>query len=1053
MKRILVCCMLLTTLTFFFTHTQAQSFFKSEGSKRPTIFHAAQFKSLKWRNIGPFRGGRSVAVAGVPGQPLTYYMGTVGGGLWKTEDAGLSWHNISDGFFRTASVGAIAIAPSDPNILYVGMGEHAVRGVMTSAGDGVYKSTDGGKTWKNVGLIKSQHISSIQIHPEDPELVYVAVQGALYGPSEDRGVYLSEDGGKNWMKVLHLGETTGASDLSMDPHNPRVLYAGMWDHQRTPWQIRSGGPRSGVFRSADGGKNWKKVCDGLPKTMGKVGVKVSPANPNILYANIEAEEGGVFRSENGGENWLQVSSDRRTVGRAWYYTEIFPDPQDESTVYVLNVDLLKSIDGGRSFNEIPTPHGDQHDLWLNPANPQNMILANDGGGCISFNGGNSWSSQRNQPTGQFYRVIADNQFPYHIYGGQQDNSTVAIPSRTNSDGIDWKDWYAVSGCESGFIALDPDDPSEIYGGCYQGYISLYDETTKESKDVMAYPAIGLATAPKEMKYRFNWNAPIVAQPQDPDIIYHAANKVLQTQDGGMSWREISPDLTRDQVSKQGLGGAPFTNEAAGAENYNTISYLACSPHQEGVLWVGSDDGLVHLSKNDGQSWANVTPEPLQEEESLITSIEVSPHDPAEAYVVATRYRFNDTRPMIFHTTNFGKSWDLIVKGIARRDFVRVVREDPVQAGILYAGTEHGMYISFNKGERWFPFQLNLPVTPIRDMVIKNNDLVVATGGRAFWILDDLSPIQQSMGQLSRGHAQLFKPRDTYRVDGGNIGGPSVGHNPRSGVIIDYHLPYQMKDQIVNLQILNEADQMIRQFSNQEDEDFKKYEGGPVPSPVLTSEAGTNRFYWDMRGYAIPGVEKVYMYGDYQGRRVAPGQYTLRLITPKDTLQTRFRLLADPRLEVDAKEYELQEKLTQQIESTIREIHQSVNRMRDLKTQVAFLTNQLKKAGCVETMIDKGKDIQQRIEEWEAELIQSKQKTSQDVINFPNKLNAELADLLSRVDTHDPRVTSGAQQRFKDLSKEWQRLYTAMWNILNKDIADFNQMYKQYDVPALVVPNP
>lgn len=1053
MKRTLVCYMLLTTLILFFTNTQAQSFLKSEGSKRPIIFHAAQFKSLKWRNIGPFRGGRSVAVAGVPGNPLTYFMGSVGGGLWKTEDAGLSWKNISDGYFHTASVGAIAIAPSDPNIIYVGMGEHAVRGVMTSAGDGVYKSTDGGKSWKNIGLIKSQHISSITIHPEDPEMVYVAVQGALYGPSEDRGIFMSEDGGKNWMKVLYLGETIGASDLSMDPNNPRVLYAGMWDHQRTPWQIRSGGPGSGIYQSVDGGKNWKKACNGLPKTMGKIGVKVSPANSNIIYANIEAENGGVFRSENGGEMWKQVSEDRRTIGRAWYYTEVFPDPQDQETIYILNVDLLKSIDGGKSFEVIASPHSDQHDMWINPANPSNLILANDGGACITFNNGSSWSSQNNQPTGQFYRVIADNQFPYHIYGGQQDNSTVAIPSQTNGDGIGWKDWYAVSGCESAFIAFDPDDPSEIYGGCYQGYISLYDETTKESKDVMAYPAIGLATTPKEMKYRFNWNAPIVAQPQDPKIIYHAANKVLQTQDGGLSWREISPDLTRDEVSKQGLGGIPFTNEGAGGENYNTISYLVCSPHSEGVLWAGSDDGLVHLTKNDGESWTNVTPKQLQEKESLITSIEISAHNPAEAYVVATRYKFNDPSPMIFHTTDFGKSWELIVKGISNRDFVRVVREDPVQEGILYAGTEHGLYISFNKGDRWFPFQLNLPVCPIRDMTIKDNDLIVATGGRAFWILDDLSPIQQSMGQLSRGSAQLFKPNDTYRVEGGSLGGPNVGQNPRNGVIIDYHLPYLMEDHIVNLQILNEEGHIVRQFSNQENEDFSKYEGGPDPSPKLPAEAGLNRFYWDMRGYTLPAVEKVFMYGNYQGSRVSPGTYTVRLMARKDTLETQFQLMADPRLKVDMQAYELQEELTQQIESTIREIHQSVNRMRDLKTQVAFLTNQLKKAGCVETMIDKGKDIQKRIEEWESELIQSKQKTSQDVINFPNKLNSELANLLEKVDTHDPRITMGAQLRFKDLNKEWQRLYTSMWNILNKDIAHFNQLYKQYDVPALVVPNP
>ncbi len=1053
MKRIRVCYMLLTTLFLFTTHTQAQKSQTSEGNKRPAIFHAAQFNSLKWRNIGPFRGGRSVAVSGVKGDPLTYYMGTAGGGVWKTEDAGLSWHNISDGYFRSASVGAISVAPTDPNILYVGTGEHSVRGVMTSSGDGIYKSTDAGKTWKHFGLIKSQHIASVVVHPRDPELVYVAVQGALYGPSQERGVYMSEDGGKNWLQVLYLNETTGASDLSIDPNNPRILYAAMWDHQRTPWQIKSGGPGSGIYKSTDGGRNWKKVCKGLPENMGKIGVTVSPANSKILYANIEAEQGGVFRSEDAGENWVQTSIDRRTVGRAWYYTEIFADPQDEETVYVLNEQMLRSNDGGQSFSSIATPHSDQHDMWINPDNPDNIVLANDGGACITFNQGQSWSTQRNQPTGQFYRVITDNRFPYYLYGGQQDNSTVAIPSSTNGDGIGWKDWYAVSGCESGFIAFDPDRPEEIYGGCYQGYISLYDERTQEKKDIMAYPAIGLATTPKEMKYRFNWNAPIVAQPQNPKVIYHAANKVLQTKDGGLSWKEISPDLTRDDSSKQGLGGIPFTNEGAGGENYNTISYLACSPHQAGVLWVGSDDGLVHLTQNDGQDWKEITPDELRYQESLITSIEVSPHHPGEAYVVATRFKFDDSTPMIFHTSDYGENWSMVTKGIAQRDFVRVVREDPAREGLLYAGTENGIYISFNKGERWFPFQLNLPVTSVRDMTIKEDDLVIATGGRAFWILDNLNAVRQSMGVLSRYDACLFRPSDTYRVEGGNPGGMEVGQNPLPGVIIDYHLPYNLDSFIVNLQIVNEEGTVVRQYSNQEDRSFQQYEGGPAPQPRLPSEAGVNRFNWDMRGYSIPGVAEVFMAGSYQGSRMAPGNYTARLIVRQDSFEQPFVLLPDPRLKAKESDYASQEELTQQIESTIREIHQSVNRMRDLKIQVEFLTQQLRKAGCVETMIEKGIDIQKRIEEWESELIQSKQKTHQDVINFPNKLNAELANLLGRVDAHDPRVTQGAQQRFQDLAKEWQRLYRSMWNILNKDIVDFNQMYKQHDVPALVVPNP
>lgn len=1015
------------------------------------LFNPAYFQELQWRNIGPFRGGRSVAVAGVVQQPLTFYMGSTGGGLWKTEDAGTTWNNISDGFFRTGSVGAIAVAPSDPNIVYVGMGEHAVRGTMTTHGDGVYKSTDGGETWTHIGLTESRHIADIEVHPDNPDLLFVAVQGALHGPSECRGVYRSDDGGQSWCKVLYIDNTTGACDLSLDPANPRILYAGMWDHRRYPWSVRSGGPGSGLFKSTDSGNNWERLANGLPGEMGKVAIDVSPANPKIVYANIEALHGGVFRSEDGGRTWRQTSADRITVARAWYYIEVFADPRDPQTVYVLNEPLLKSVDGGRSFEEISTPHGDQHDLWINPDHPSFLILANDGGATISFNGGSTWSSQNNQPTGQFYRVIADNRFPYYLYGAQQDNTTVAIPSRTQDAGISRQDWYPAGGCESGFLAMDPDNPERIYGGCYQGYIEVFDQETQLSRDISAYPALRLAAEPKDMKYRFNWNAPILVSPHDPNVVYHAANQILRTEDGGQSWREISPDLTRNEPDKQGPGGGPFTNEGAGAENYNTISYLACSPYEAGLLWAGSDDGLVHLTRNEGQSWENVTPKELGE--AVINCIEVSPHNPATAYIVAHRYRFNDLRPMIFFTSDYGNSWSRIKEGIAGNHFVRVVREDPKRPGLLYAGTEGGMYISFDQGRQWHRFQLNLPICPITDLTIHDNDLIASTSGRGFWILDDLGPLQQSMGVLPRRRAVLFQPKPTVRFTARETyeKAQALGANPPNGVIINYYLPWRMDQQELTLQILDHNQRLVRTFTNQPDSHTVE-EDSPEPENLLPAQQGVNRFYWDLRRTPIPGVPDIFVYGSYHSGLVAPGKYRLRLISPSDTLEQPFEIVADPRLSATPEDYARQQEALRQVESAVRDIHQSVKRMRVVKKQVAFLTKQMQKAGCADELIHQGKAVQKRINDWEKHLIQPLQKTDQDVINYPNRLNAEFISLIERLDTLNPEVTDGARRRMQDLLESWQEYKSIYHDILDKDVSRFNRIYKEQDLPVVVIPS-
>lgn len=1014
------------------------------------ILDASLLQPLEWRNVGPFRGGRVVAVTGFSDNPLTYLMGTTGGGLWKTEDAGLSWVNISDEHFNTGSIGAIAVAPSDPNVIYVGTGEHPVRGNMTSAGDGLYRSLDGGKTWEHAGLINSRHISSIVVHPQDPLMVFVAVQGAVHGPSEERGVFRSSNGGKSWQRVLYLNETTGASDITINPANPRILYAAMWDHLRRPWQIRSGGSGSGLYKSTDGGRNWSKLYGGLPEKMGKTGIAVSPANPNRVYAIVEGEQGGVYASTDSGDNWEQTSDDRITIARAWYYTEIVPDPVEEQTVYVLNAPLLKSTDGGRTFEPIPNPHSDQHALWISPQNNRVMILGNDGGATVSLNGGQSWSPQDNQPTAQIYRVIADNRFPYHIYGGQQDNTTIAMPSRTATNGIGSCDWYPVAGGESAFIAFNPDDPMQIYGTSYQGNLSVYDHRTDRVKDIMVYPSLGLGKTPASLKYRFNWNAPLVAQPQDPSILYHAGNVVFRSVDGGLSWEPISPDLTRNEPAKQGRGGVPYTNEGAGAENYNTITYLTCSPHRAGVMWAGSDDGLIHVTRTNGRQWDNVTPPDLGE--AMINCIEVSPHDPAAAYVVATRYRFNDLRPMAYYTEDYGQTWTKIVSGISEGDFLHVIREDRERPGLLYGGTERGLYISYDNGQFWQQLQLNLPICPITDLAIKGNDLIAATAGRGFWILDQIAPLQQGIAAFGN-EAALFTPQSAVRMHAKDPApaSASLGENPVDGFLIDYYLPIGIDTQQVILNIFDDGRQLVRSFSNQADEDFVEYEGGPKPEALLPTEQGLNRFNWDLRRETLVAVPGVFAFGQYKGSTVPPGVYTIELVLPNQALSVAGRLLPDPRLEATPRDYQEQQEILLGIEALSAKVHRSVNEMRQVKGQVASLQIQMKKADCSEELLNASDFIVQRIDEWESQIVQTQQETYQDVINFPNRFSSDLLDLKNRVDTHDPRVTQGARTRLADLKSEWDDFNQQRQRILKDDIGTFNSLYRQQQLPAVLLP--
>lgn len=1021
---------------------------KRKKASKNSVTTLANFNNLNWRNIGPFRGGRSVASAGVVKSPATFYMGTTGGGVWKTEDNGLHWKNISDGFFKTGTVGAIAVSESDPNVVVVGMGEHAARGVMSSMGDGVYKSNDAGATWKHISLDLSRHISDVEIHPSNPDLFYVAVQGAQYGPSKERGIYRTKDGGATWEKVLYVSQTAGAASLSMDKNNPRILYAALWDHQRSPWQMRSGGAKSGLYKSTDGGDHWVRLEKGLPEAFGKAGISVSRANSRLVFANIEAEgsAAGVYRSEDGGNSWKQVNKDRIAVARSWYYMEIFADPQDENVVYVLNAPALKSIDRGKTFSTIPTPHGDNHHLWIHPDNNQIMINSNDGGANVSTNGGKSWSTQQNQPTAQFYRVIADEQLPYNVYGGQQDNSAIGIKSRDQDRGIDWKDWYSVSGCESAFLAFNPKSPKVVYGGCYQGIIERWDRATQTAKEIKEYPELALGNAPDSFKYRFNWNAPIISAPSDPNTIYHAGNVVFKTQNGGIDWEVISPDLTRNDKNQQLAGGIPYTNEAAGGENYNTLSSLVASPHDAGVLWAGSDDGLIHLTRDGGKTWKNTTPKGLKE--GIINSIEVSPHNPETAYVVVMRYKFMDLTPYVYKTNDYGKSWELITEGIeGQHNFVRVVRADPKVQGLLYAGTETGFYISFNDGNYWEAFQSNLPVVPINDLFIQDNDLIAATAGRSFWILDDLSPLQQHQ---KTEQIHLVAPKVSYRIFSEKTPKNSCqGTNPKSGVYLDYYLPEVFDSLEVQLDIL-QNDKVIRSYTSSKNSDFKSWPGGPSAELVLPHKIGFNRTHWDFRRAQLPSVDKVFVYGSYNGSRVAPGGYIARLTYGSQIKEAGIQILPNPNLDYSAADFKDQQELLIKIETAIKSIHRSVTQMRNAKDQLKYYSTILKEKDSFIQLYDQAESIAEQLTNWEKELIQPNQKTFQDVINFNNKLNAELMYLKGYVDTEEPKVTQGARDRYRDLNKTWQKHKGELKKIIEEDFKSFEKNYRAAKVPILIV---
>ncbi len=1009
--------------------------------------------AIEWRMVGPYRGGRVTTVAGVPSNAQLYYMGSTGGGVWKTENAGLTWQNISDDYFNVGTIGAIAVAESDPNVIYVGTGEKSIRGVTTSHGDGVYKSTDAGKTWTHVGLPLAGQTSRIKIHPKNPDIAYVGVQGQIWGPNKERGVYRTTDGGTSWQLVLKVDAQTGATDLRMDPTNPRILYAAMWEHGRKPWYILSGGTAGGIYKSTDGGDNWEKLTNGLPQTIGKIGVDVSASNPDRLYAIVEAMpgEGGLYRSDDGGASWELKNATRILWTRSWYYMHIAADPVNDDIVYVLNAPFMKSIDGGVTFEKKSTPHGDHHDHWINPNNNLNMINGNDGGATITFDGGKSWSSINNQPTAQFYRVNTDNQFPYRIYAGQQDNSTVGILSETYDGGIGFDDFFAVGGGESAHIAFDPDNPQLIYATTINGTLTEFDASNKRTREIKPYPEFVFGMESKDLRYRTNWNAPVTASPQDPSVIYYGTNKLLRTDDRGVTFKEISPDLTKNEKDKQGLNGGPITAENVGAEFYGNIFTVTASPHEQGVIWVGSDDGLIHITRNDGNTWENITPGDLGG--AMVNSIDASPYDPATAYVAVAAYKMNDFRPYVYKLTEYGKRSKRLDRDLPADNFIRVVREDPERKGLLYAGGESGVYVSFDDGVNWQSLDLNLPPVPVTDLMIRQHDLVATTQGRGFWILDDLAPIRQLSEVSANNPLHVFTPSPVEMVRPSRGSAKFEGKNPPRGVVLNYHIADE-HDGPLSIQIYDSSNQIIRQFSSDEG-DFERCIIGnmdqriPFEVKYPPKEKGANKWLWDMRRDGLQCIEDIRLFEGFAGGYVAPGNYSARVSVGEFETTAALALVADRRVKASADEFAAVDKRVNELTDMMNEILRSISAARQSRAQIqALLTDY----GEAESLVTAAEQAISRLTNWEQNVIQVEFETYEDEDNLPGKLVKQVRHLLDVIDDAGPPVANGALERLGDLKSDWNELKSELESISDAEIAALNTWANSNSVPHVSRPN-
>jgi photosystem II stability/assembly factor-like uncharacterized protein len=1010
---------------------------------------------MKWREIGPFRGGRSVAVAGHKDFPNTYYFGATGGGIWKTEDGGNSWLNVSDGFLKVGIVGALAIAESDPNVIYAGTGEACIRG-NAMPGEGIYKSLDAGKTWKFLGLAEAQTISKIVVHPKDDNLVYVAAFGHVFGANKERGVYRSKDGGKTFEKILYKNDSTAAVDIVIDPNNARVIYASLWQANRNAWSMTSGGNGSGLWKTTDGGDSWEEISNNksLPKGVkGKIGIAVSPAKRDRVWAIVEADEGGLFMSNDGGKNWTKMNDDRRIRQRAWYYSHIYADPKNPDGIYILNVQFFKSIDGGKTLTNISVPHGDNHDLWLNPDNPQIMINANDGSANVTFNGGQTWT-QQDVATAQFYHVIVDNDFPYNIYGAQQDNSTVRIPSRTNGFGIDRPDWFGVAGGESGYIAVNPKDAIITYGGSYGGYLTRYNHATKQEQNISVWPDNPMGAGAIASKYRFQWTYPIIVSHHDANVVYVTGNVVFKSTNEGMSWEKISPDLTRNDTTKMFSSGGPITKDNTSVEYYCTIFTFAESPVQKGILWSGSDDGLIHVTKDDGKNWENVTPKDLPEW-SMASIIDASPHNAGTAYLAANRYKLDDFKPYIFKTNDFGKSWKKIVRGIPENEFVHVVREDPNRKGLLYAGTERGMYVSFDDGEHWQTLQLNLPIVPIHDIAIqaREKDLVVGTHGRSFWVLDNLTPLHQLNDEVTKADIVLFKPNDTYRIESFSFerAGVALGKNPQGGVVCYYNFKKKptAKDS-VKIEILDEKDNLIKSFLvKEEKKDGSEMSGDEEPK--APADSGMNRFVWDMRypdAKKVPGA--IFWGGTTQGPLAKPGKYFVQLKYNDKSWKQEFILKKDPRISTTAEDFTKQFDFLILVRDTLSAAHNAVNSIRDIRNQMNDWVKRLEKDSSKKIIDSLSKKLNEKLKAIEEEIIQTKIKSGQDALNYPIKLNNKIAVLADVAASADTRPTQQTYDVFNELTERLNEQLLKFKTVVDSDLVAFNKKVKELEIPAVIL---
>jgi photosystem II stability/assembly factor-like uncharacterized protein len=1072
-------------------------------SRRPADVEAAFFKALPWREVGPYRGGRVSAVEGVASQPSTYYMGATGGGVWKTIDGGATWKNVSDGFFG-GSIGAVAVAPSDPNVVYVGTGEETLRGNV-SPGHGLWRSTDAGKSWTFLGLADSQQVARLRVHPKDPDLVYAAVLGHAFGPNETRGVYRSRDGGRSWERVLYAGPDAGAVDLAMDPTNPRILFAATWRVRRTPYSFESGGPGSALWRSTDGGDHWRELTaapretSGLPKgALGRIGVAVSPADPRVVYAVVEAEEGGVLRSADGGETWKKVNGDRDLRQRAWYYSRIYADPRDADTAYVVNVRFWRSKDGGKSFADVDTPHGDDHDLWIAPDDPKRMIEGSDGGAVVSTDGGATWSSVLNQPTAQIYRAAVDTAVPYRLLGAQQDNSAFRIRHRSADEGIGPADWEETAGGESGYIVADPSDPDVVYGGSYGGLLVRRDHRTGEVRDTNPWPDNPMGWGDAELRYRFQWNFPIAFSPHDPHTLYAAANVLFRTTDGGGSWQAMSPDLTRDDKSKEGPTGGPITKDNTSVEYYGTIFCVAESPLAAGLLWTGSDDGLVHLTRDGGRTWRDVTPKGAPKW-LMWNAIEPSPYEAGGAYLAGTLYKADDFHPYLYRTSDYGATWTKIVDGIPADHFTRVVRADPRRRGLLFAGTERGLFASFDDGAHWRPAQGKLPIVPVTDLLVHEGSLIAATQGRGYWMLDDLSPLEQWSDGLAGKPVHLFAPGPSMRLRVQSAKKPPVnqGTNPPAGVVLSYLLADQPPGAPVKLEILTPDGKLVRVFAGevkpaapkegdkepegkkakeeapkqagaparaavpetasgeppaapQAAEESKKDEKKEDKEPRVPAEPGFNQFAWDLRYPPAKKFDGLVLWdrGGLDGPRAVPGRYQARLTVGRETATVPFELRPDPRARVTQADLEKQLAFLLAAHDELAKAHEAIGRIRAAHAQLADLEKRLGAGADRKPLVDAAKELDRKLTAIEEALYQTKNRSEEDPLNFPIRLNDKLAGVAASAGLGDNPPTAQAEAVREQLTAAIDAQLAKLQALWDQDLPAFNRKVRDADVPAI-----